>query len=132
MYILIYPLGIFAQENKAFFSGFVYDDESGEPIVGAFIYNETKRIGAVSNNYGYFSLNTPADDSSHIEVSCLGYITNKNHWNKNKYPTSIYLKRNKFELESKIDNFKRFLLSVVDHNLNSIHVNRSEHPSCSN
>lgn len=99
LYILIYPLGILAQGNKAFFSGFVYDDESGEPIVGAFIYNETKRIGAVSNNYGYFSLNTPADDSSHIEVSCLGYITNKNHWNKNKYPTSIYLKRNKFELD---------------------------------
>ena len=61
---------------------------------------ETKRIGAVSNNYGYFFIKySPADDSSHIEVSCLGYITNKNHWNKNKYPTSIYLKRNKFELD---------------------------------
>lgn len=99
LYVLIFPFEILAQNSKSFFSGFVYDDETGEPIVGAFVYNYTKKVGTVSNNYGYFSLNIPTDDSSHIEVSCLGYVTNNNHWSKIKYPTSIYLKRSKFELD---------------------------------
>lgn len=95
----MFPFYFYAQSNKNNFSGFIYDDESGEPLIGASIYCESKKVGAVSNNYGFFSLNIPVNDSTHIDVSHLGYTTNRDKWNKTKSPTIIYLKKNKYELK---------------------------------
>jgi hypothetical protein len=50
---------LIAQERKTFtISGFIESAESGERIVNANIYESLSQKGAISNNYGFFSLKT--------------------------------------------------------------------------
>ena len=59
--------------KKSSISGYVLDGKSGEALVGATLFNTCNRTGAVSNNYGYFSLPYPANDSCMVLVRFLGY-----------------------------------------------------------
>ena len=54
-------------------SGIVTDQNSGEKLLFASVYNEKLGIGAVTNEYGFFSLTVPMDTAT-ITLSYLGYI----------------------------------------------------------
>ena len=41
-------------------SGVVMDSISGEPIIGAYVFDEVSGKGTATNNYGYYSLNLAA------------------------------------------------------------------------
>ncbi len=53
-------------------SGFVQDRATGERLIGATIYDELSDKGAVSNEYGFFSLTLPAG-LVYLRGSYLGY-----------------------------------------------------------
>lgn len=53
-------------------SGFIEDDASGERLIGASIFDLNSKRGAVSNEYGFFSISLPAGEVS-LRTSYLGY-----------------------------------------------------------
>jgi outer membrane receptor protein involved in Fe transport len=59
-------------------SGYVYDKESGEPLIGASIATCEGNWGTFTNNSGYFYLNIPQrSDSVVMLFSCIGYYNQK-------------------------------------------------------
>ena len=55
-------------------SGFVEDNETGELLIGANVYDPTNSSGTTTNEFGFFTLDIFPGESS-IEVSYLGYQT---------------------------------------------------------
>ncbi len=53
-------------------SGFIIDQESGESLFSASIFDGAQKRGVLSNEYGFFSLNLK-EDISEIEISFVGY-----------------------------------------------------------
>lgn len=61
-----------AQQNHTI-SGFVYDNQTGEALIGANVYEIISKNGCVSNEYGFYSLTLPKTDSIYLSVSFIGY-----------------------------------------------------------
>lgn len=57
-------------------SGYVYDKESGETLVGCSVYTSDYSIGTTTNNYGFYSL-TLSKGENNIYVSYIGYDNKK-------------------------------------------------------
>jgi hypothetical protein len=60
----------FAQ--KFTISGTVKEAKTGEPIIGAKIYDLKSKKGTPSNEYGFYSITLPKD-SVYLRVSYIGY-----------------------------------------------------------
>ncbi len=52
--------------------GYVRDRETGEPLVGAVVYDSVLQQGNLTNAYGFYSLRLPKG-KRHVKVSYLGY-----------------------------------------------------------
>lgn len=61
-----------AQGDGRGLSGIVVDFETGEPVIGASVAVVGKKIGAVSDLDGKFSIDLSADENE-LEFSCIGY-----------------------------------------------------------
>jgi len=83
-YILLKNKKQIAANKTCVLSGTVKDKETGELLIGATIYIPERRIGVVSNNYGFYSIST-FPGSYTINVLYLGYKT---------YEEEIVLKSN--------------------------------------
>ncbi len=59
-------------QEKYTISGYVSDQASGEKLIGANVYDQRSRSGAVSNVYGFYSLTLPAGEVE-LVVSYVGY-----------------------------------------------------------
>jgi hypothetical protein len=53
-------------------SGYVFDKQNGEKIIGATVYCSLNKRGTTTNDYGFYSLSLP-EDSVHLEISYVGY-----------------------------------------------------------
>jgi hypothetical protein len=53
-------------------SGFIYDSESGETMIGANIFIKELGIGTASNEYGFYSITAPPSKYT-VEYSFVGY-----------------------------------------------------------
>ena len=53
-------------------SGTIKDAESGEPIIGAKVFDTKSKKGTVSNEYGFYSITLPKD-SVYLRVSYIGF-----------------------------------------------------------
>lgn len=62
--------------QKSTISGFIKDQNTGEPLIGATVYDMNTFQGTTTNNYGYYSL-TLDTDSLILSVSFLGYQSKK-------------------------------------------------------
>ena len=62
---------IFSQ--KITISGSIIDNETGEKLINATIYNKNTGKGTLSNNYGFYSLSVSKDQPTLLMVSYLGY-----------------------------------------------------------
>lgn len=62
-----------ALAQKIVISGFVRDGASKEALIGANVYDVKKQKGTTTNQYGFYSLSVPADDSVSLIVSYVGY-----------------------------------------------------------
>ncbi len=71
LFILTLPFLVSGQ-NKYTVSGYVTDAKSGEQIIGATIFNAQSGNGAITNNYGFFSLTLP-EGKCNLEFRFLGF-----------------------------------------------------------
>ncbi|UII75316.1 TonB-dependent receptor [Flagellimonas sp. HMM57] len=71
------------QSQSVTLSGYIFDTETGERLIGANIYDVTSKKGAISNNYGFYSLSIPQSQSTTLRISYLGYAA----INEIVYPT---------------------------------------------
>lgn len=80
-YLVFSILFLFFASNsvaqKYTISGFVYDESSGEALIGASIYDKKTYQGTATNNYGFFSITLPSD-SIQLVVSYVGYTSYEN------------------------------------------------------
>ena len=58
--------------QKYTISGYLTDAETGEKLIAANVFELRSAQGAVTNNYGFFSLTLPAD-SVYLQASYIGY-----------------------------------------------------------
>ena len=66
------------REEKAYLSGYITNDATGEPIPGASVYIRELSLGAMTNHDGYYSLSAPRG-SYKVEYRSLGsYDTYRN------------------------------------------------------
>lgn len=73
LFLLLLVGSMLNAQNDHTVSGYVYDKESGETVIGAAIYLKSDPgIGVVSNAYGYYALTLPAGEQT-IEVSYIGF-----------------------------------------------------------
>lgn len=62
-----------AQVNKFTISGYIKDDKTGEALIGASIaVKELTNVGAMTNEYGFYSLTIPSGDYT-IIVQSFGF-----------------------------------------------------------
>jgi TonB dependent receptor/CarboxypepD_reg-like domain/TonB-dependent Receptor Plug Domain len=54
-------------------SGYITDAKTGETLIGADVYVPKSKQGIATNNYGYYSLTLPAEDSVYLSISYIGY-----------------------------------------------------------
>jgi len=76
--LLFIPILLFSQKESSSYtiSGYISDLSSGETIVGANIFSDSLKIGASSNNYGFYSLTLPSGNHK-IIYSYIGYNSQK-------------------------------------------------------
>lgn len=53
-------------------SGVVQDAETGEPLIGSYVFDVMNKVGTTTNSYGFYSLSV-GRDSAQLQVSYLGY-----------------------------------------------------------
>ncbi len=83
--ILLFNTVFFAQdvEKSHTLSGFIYDAENGETMIGANIFIKELGTGTSSNIYGFYSITLPNGEYT-VEVSFIGYkkVIDKIDFNK--------------------------------------------------
>jgi hypothetical protein len=67
-------IDLFAQNTGPRLSGYVYDANSGEALVGATIYLPQLQKGVVSDNFGRFNLLLPGTETVQVQVSYVGFL----------------------------------------------------------
>jgi hypothetical protein len=75
---------IFAQQFTL--SGYVKDSLNGEELIGASIYIDELKTGAVTNVYGFYSLTIPSGNYT-VQINYLGYETKSQQIALNKNTT---------------------------------------------
>lgn len=73
--IIVYIASLEAQLFSV--SGYVTDRKSHETLIGASVMVNNQSIGTLTNNQGFFSLNTIKPGVYTLEISYLGYQTEK-------------------------------------------------------
>lgn len=73
--MLTWALPATSQVQTYTISGFVSDFENGERLIGANLYVYELQVGAVANNYGFYSLTLPEADTVYVRVSYVGFQT---------------------------------------------------------
>jgi hypothetical protein len=72
---LILSFSLSAQNiEKRTISGYITDENSGEKLIGATIYDTISKRGAVTNEYGFYSLTIPKKEA-HLRIAYFGCQT---------------------------------------------------------
>jgi hypothetical protein len=70
--ILLFAAVLFGQE-KFTLSGTITDAENGETLIGASVFVPATGTGTTTNEYGFYSLQLPGDDSIKVVFSYVGF-----------------------------------------------------------
>lgn len=62
-------------QEQFIISGLVKDSQSGETLIGATVSAPALGLGATTNEYGFYSISLPANDSIKLEYSYVGFQT---------------------------------------------------------
>jgi hypothetical protein len=74
LFLLFLSCSIVAVAQQKFtISGKIADKETGETLIAASIFAQKAGVGTSSNEYGFYSLTLPANDSFEIRFSYIGY-----------------------------------------------------------
>ncbi|VAW12845.1 TonB-dependent receptor [hydrothermal vent metagenome] len=66
-------IGLNANSQQSYVSGFVRDKTTGEALINAHIYDQLHKKGVITNAYGYFSYPAPKGSMLQITISFIGY-----------------------------------------------------------
>ncbi len=72
---LLYCAQVWSQEDFFTLSGTISDARSGETLIGATVNIPELATGAVTNEYGFYSIRMPAGDSLKVVFSYIGFQT---------------------------------------------------------
>lgn len=90
------------ESNKKMISGYVYDVETGEVLIGVTIYSKETNQGTSSNSYGFFSLSL-SNEATSVSISYLGYHTKEVQYSKAiDSKLNIYLTSSSHDLEEAV------------------------------
>ena len=70
--LLCFNAELKSEEALYTISGYIKDASTGEDLIGANIYIEDVKAGAISNTYGFYSLSLPKG-KYRVKVSYMGY-----------------------------------------------------------
>ncbi len=70
--ILLFSEIDFGQDKNSTLSGFIFDINSGETLIGANIFIKELGVGTASNEYGFYSVSIPSGKYN-VEFSFIGY-----------------------------------------------------------
>ncbi|MES2516744.1 MAG: TonB-dependent receptor [Bacteroidota bacterium] len=70
--LLLFPLGLFAQNEKLTVSGYVKDNKNGEGLIGASVFVKELLTGTTTNTYGFYSLTLPKGNYT-LVITSVGY-----------------------------------------------------------
>lgn len=90
--------------NSQTLSGYIYDEKSGEKLIGATLYETVSSRGVTSNDFGFYSLNVKDIDSLQITIGYIGHLT--------KY----------LELPLAQDTIINIALAPIEFNLNEVKI----------
>lgn len=71
--LLFLPLIGLAQQPSVQLSGYVFDADTKEALIGVTIQNLGDKSGTVTNNYGYYTLTVPANQEVRLRISYIGF-----------------------------------------------------------
>jgi len=101
-------------ENTTILNGFIKDKSTGEPLIGASIYNSKKQIGTLSNDFGYFQFQVNLEVDT-VTFSYLGYKPRSFPIKKLKKDLfSIFLSPNPLKIDDVIIERKTYERSSSD------------------
>lgn len=84
VFVIASCLPVFSQTEYVTISGYIQNSETGEKLIGATVYDTHSEKGAVSNNYGFYSLSIPQNIKTEIVISFVGYNSFKVQLNVQK------------------------------------------------
>ncbi len=70
-FLTLIPLASFAQ-NQYVINGFVQDAQTGEKLIGAYVFDLLSKQGTTTNVYGFYSMSVPKDSAA-LQISFIGY-----------------------------------------------------------
>ncbi|MBK0369058.1 TonB-dependent receptor [Flavobacterium agrisoli] len=73
LFFIFLPIWVFSQE-KVTISGIITDSKNNETLIGVNVYFPDLKIGATTNEYGFYSVAVPSGNQN-IEISYIGYET---------------------------------------------------------
>ncbi|MCG8701913.1 MAG: TonB-dependent receptor [Bacteroidales bacterium] len=86
------------EKQSYYFSGFVYDQQNNESLIGVTIYNPELNRGIVTNVFGYYSIKLPEGKYKFI-YNYLGFLSDTVHINLNRnIRKNIHLKESSIRL----------------------------------
>jgi len=63
-----------AEKKEALIEGYLYDSQTGQKLTEATVYSKESMTAAITDRYGYFKIEVPAEDSgTELKVSKAGY-----------------------------------------------------------
>lgn len=71
--ILLFQFSSFSQETKTI-HGYVSSTKTGEKLISATLYDTLHKQGAITNEYGFFSL-TVKNETTVLRISSFGFST---------------------------------------------------------
>lgn len=82
--LTLLPLVSVAQ-NHYVINGFVTDGQTGEKLIGAYVFDLVSEQGTTTNVYGFYSMSVPKDSAA-LQISFIGYtpFLEGLHLNRNK------------------------------------------------
>jgi len=99
--LFIFVSGMLHAQNHTI-SGIVSDKETGEKLIGAYLYIKEFKTGTLTNAYGFYSITVPDNSSVTIRCSYIGYKTSNIYFNLKKDRTYNFLMIQNNELQEVI------------------------------
>ncbi|MBK8944652.1 MAG: TonB-dependent receptor [Ignavibacteriae bacterium] len=120
-FLILLQINQYAQTKSFTLSGFIFDSNSGETLIGANIFVKELSVGAASNEYGFFSLTIPSGKYN-VEISFVGFEKQTLELNLSEnIKQNIQLKSSSFNLDEVVVSDKK-----ADENVKSTQMGTTE------
>lgn len=103
-FFLFFLLSCTVSAQKVNLTGYIQDRDTKERLLGATVFDSLSGAAAITNEYGFFSLNLPAPGEYQLKIQYLGY------------------QERQVKLSMLKDTFQIFELSIAPNQLNTVEI----------